>query len=93
MATVVPLQIQSGHWRRGSIRALVRDRTHAFTTELRRAYFMAFPPVDSAVGGWLVAQQCDLSRPSPPPAGAAALTEGALLYEVDGEPVSDSFIA
>jgi hypothetical protein len=92
--TVVPERIHATQWRRGSFRALVSDWTHALGANVRRSYFAAFPAERCTVGAWLIAQQCDLSRPSPPtPAGVAALTDGALLYEIDGEPVSDSFIA
>jgi hypothetical protein len=92
--TVVPERIRATQWRRGSFRALVGDWTHALSVNVHRSYVAAFPPERCTVGAWLVVQQCDLSRPSPPtPAGVAALIDGALLYEIDSEPVSDSFIA
>jgi hypothetical protein len=94
MLIVVPGYTRESYRLRASICRTCSGWLHAFVGVFRNAYFTAFPPEYCATGAWLIAQQVDISQPSPiTPAGAIAMTDGARLYEIDGEPCSDSFIA
>jgi hypothetical protein len=84
------------------LRSILVDAGVTVTTWLRIAsrwfrdcYFVAFPPHELPGPLWQpIPPSDDVERPPGGRAPAAgALLEGALLYEVDGEPVSDKFIA
>jgi hypothetical protein len=63
-------------------------------TRLRKLFVLAFPPERCLLAGWLSVFPPSGLEPGFPPGphrplpGAAALREGALLYEVAGEPVA-----
>jgi len=95
MLTIVSDELQPASRRHPNLRAFARNWRRTFFAGIRRSYITAFPPEQCAIGKWLIAEQYDLSRPSPPsaPAGGVALAEGALLYEIDGEPCSSNVVA
>jgi hypothetical protein len=95
----MPMHAQTDFWRRGDMRAAARNLLGAFVDAFRDAYLTAFPPESCAMGEWLITQQLDLGQPSPldpgpgtAPAGVIAMADGALLYEIDGEPCSGIFV-
>jgi hypothetical protein len=60
---------------------------------LRRLFIVAFPPERSEVGAALVRSSGAALEPPPPDAPtprAALKREGALLYEIHGEPRSEA---
>jgi hypothetical protein len=95
MPTIVSEELRSTNWRHQSLLAFASRWRRAFIASVRRSYLAAFPPELCTVGKWLIAEQYDLSKPSPPsaPASGIALKEGALLYETDGEPCSSNVVA
>jgi hypothetical protein len=70
------------------------------STQFRALFVLAFPPARCPLAEWLrFHSPADFDAPGFDPGpnhplrGAAALREGALLYELDGEPVSKSHVA
>ena len=95
MLTAVPTQINGAYMRRLHYRRL----RHGAAQALRNFALDALAPEQSGVGAWLTVYGPILARVPPDPGfppgsgpipNAAALREGALLYEVDGGPCARS---
>ena len=103
MLRAVPSDRRSGtqwlllglHEANETVVALIKGLLRAAAILFRSAYVVAFPADRCAVGQFLLMFPAELladalhEPPDSPNPATAALHEGALLYEVAGEPFSD----